>query len=76
MRERFNVMVSRAKYAGAGGAIGGLVGGLISRNAASTGAAIGALVGAIVGEKRILVDSFVADIKDRRDELPVVRTDQ
>ena len=75
MRERFTVMVSRAKYAGAGGAIGGLIGGLISRNAASTGAAIGALAGAIVGEKRVVVDGVVAEIKDRRKDLPVLRSE-
>lgn len=74
MRERLHVMVSRAKYAGVGGAIGGIVGGLISRNAASTGAAVGALAGATVGEKRVFVTSFVSDVKRRKDELPVLRS--
>lgn len=76
MRERFSMIVSRAKYAGIGGAIGGFAGGLINKNAASTGAAIGALVGAIVGEKRVMVTSLVSDVKERKGELPVIRSRQ
>ena len=70
------MILSRAKYAAAGGAIGGLIGGLVSRNAASTGAAVGALAGAIIGEKRVAVDSFVADVKDRKNELPILKSEQ
>lgn len=76
MRERFTTTLSRAKYAGIGGAIGGFAGGLISRNAASTGAALGAIAGAIVGEKRVIVTSIVSDVKERRNELPAIRSRQ
>lgn len=75
MRERFNVILSRAKYAAVGGAIGGAVGGIFGRNTASTGAAIGAFAGAIVGEKSVAVTSFVSNVKEKKTELPVVQSD-
>ena len=74
MRDRLAVVISRAKYAAIGGAIGGAAGGLLNKNAASTGAAIGALAGAMVGEKRVMVTSFVSDVKERKSEMPSIRS--
>ena len=68
MRETIELVISRAKYAAIGAAIGGGLGGLISRNAASTGAAAGALIGATAGEKRIAMNSFVAEVKEKKSE--------
>ena len=69
MRETIQLVISRAKYAAIGAAIGGGLGGLFSRNAASTGAAVGALAGATIGEKRLVVNSFVADVKEKKADL-------
>ncbi|MCU4717307.1 glycine zipper 2TM domain-containing protein [Halapricum hydrolyticum] len=68
MGKRIKQTISRAKYAAIGASVGAFVGGLISRNAASTGAGLGALVGATVGEKRVSVDEFVGQVKDRTGE--------
>jgi osmotically inducible lipoprotein OsmB len=65
MRDRFNLLVSRVKYAAIGAAIGAGLGAILSRNLASTGGAMGALAGATIGEKRVSVESLVEDVKDR-----------
>jgi osmotically inducible lipoprotein OsmB len=62
---RIKRALSRARYAGIGGAVGGALGGLVSRNAASTGAAMGALVGATYGERRLDVGVVVEQVKER-----------
>lgn len=66
MGSRLKRILSRARYAAIGAAIGAGIGGLFSRNAASTGGAIGAALGATLGEKRVSIDTFVDDVKDRR----------
>lgn len=66
MGNRLKRILSRARYAAIGAAIGAGIGGLVSRNAASTGGAMGALVGAAIGEKRVSVDTFVEDVKEKR----------
>lgn len=71
---RIKRALSRARYAGIGGAVGGAVGGLVSRNAASTGAAMGALVGATLGEKRLDVGAAVERVKDSKENVTVRST--
>jgi osmotically inducible lipoprotein OsmB len=68
MQKRIKRVLSRARYAAIGGAIGAGIGGLVGRNAASTGGALGAIVGATIGEKRVTVDSFIDDVKEKRAE--------
>ncbi len=55
-----------------GAAIGAGIGGVFGRNAASTGGALGAIVGATVGEKRVSVDTFIDDVKEKRAERDVL----
>ena len=74
MRARIRRVLGRARYAAIGAAIGAGVGGLFSRNAASTGGAVGGLVGAVLGETRIDASAFVAEVRDRREEIPVPKT--
>ena len=66
MQKRVKRILSRARYAAIGAAVGAGIGGLLGRNAASTGGALGAIVGATIGEKRVSVDSFIDDVKERR----------
>ncbi len=68
MQKRLKRILSRARYAAMGAAVGAGIGGLVGRNAASTGGALGAIVGATIGEKRVTVDSFIDDVKERRAE--------
>ena len=68
MRKRLKRVLSRARYAAIGAAIGAGAGGLLGRNAASTGGALGAIVGATIGEKRVTVDSFIDNVKQKRAE--------
>jgi hypothetical protein len=66
MGSRLKLMLSRARYAAIGAAVGAALGGLISRKAASTGGAIGATLGATFGEKRVSLDTFVEDVKNKQ----------
>lgn len=66
MQKRLKRILSRARYAAMGAAVGAGIGGLFGRNAASTGGALGAIVGATIGEKRVSVDSFIDDVKEKR----------
>jgi len=66
MGSRLKLILSRARYAAIGAAVGAGIGGLISRKYASTGGAMGALVGATIGEKRVTVDAFVEEVKEKR----------
>jgi len=65
MASRLKLVLSRARYAAIGAAIGAGIGGLISRRYASTGGAMGALAGATIGEKRVSVDEFVEEVKEK-----------
>ena len=71
MRQRIKRVLGRARYAAIGAAIGAGIGGLVSRNAASTGGAVGGLIGAAVGETRASADTFIAEFRERRKEIPL-----
>jgi len=70
MASRVTLVLSRARYAAIGAAVGAGIGGLVSRKSASTGGAMGALVGATIGEKRVSVDAFVEEVKEKRPGKP------
>ena len=76
MKQRVKRVLSRARYAAIGAAIGAGVGGLVSRKAASTGGALGAVAGATVGEKRVTVDAFIDDVKEKRADRDVLESEE